>query len=59
MPDMNVYHYNLGLGYALLSPETTNWTLDANVGASGSTIDPDEFTVSAVPVEPGKPGGKI
>ncbi len=48
---MNVYHYNLGLGYALLNPETTNWTLDANVGAGGSTIDLDEFTVSGVPVD--------
>ncbi len=51
VPDMNVYHYNLGLGYALLNPKTTNWTLDTNVGAGGSTIDLDEFTVSGVPVD--------
>ncbi len=56
---MNVYHSNLGLGYALLNPETRNWTLDANVGAGGLTINLDVFTVSGVPVEPGKPGGKI
>lgn len=42
---MNVYHYNLGLGYALLNPETRNWTLDANVGAGGLTINLDVFTV--------------
>jgi hypothetical protein len=50
-PDMNIYHYNAGLGFRLLDPEAGRVTLDVNVGAGLSTLDVDSFSVGGQTVD--------
>lgn len=50
-PDMNIYHYNAGLTFRLLNPDTNRWALDANLGAGLSTLDADSFELGGETVD--------
>lgn len=48
-PDVKVYHYIAKVGYELLPPGDSRWSLIVNAGAGALTFDPDGADASTYP----------
>jgi len=48
-PDVKVYHYMAKLGYELLSPGSSPWSVIVNAGAGALTFDPDGASSKTYP----------
>lgn len=46
LPDLNLWHYNAGVGIELTEPGASRWDVTANLGAGATTFDGDAFTTS-------------
>lgn len=51
LPDLNLWHYNAGVGVELTEPGASRWDVTANVGAGATTFDGDAFTTNGTTVD--------